>query len=218
MVAGVINKAGVASAANAEIAKHKRRYVNTKKENKMSIFNRLTNIFKSEVNAVLGKVEDTEKMLNQTVLDMQQQLMKAKQQVAVAIADEKRLERQYKEHRAQAVTWMEKAKLAVGRGHDELAKPALERKIEYEGLAAEYKNQRDTQKAAVEKRAEWPTTTIEQIAAIQALIQDSQGSVEDVARRFKGARRTLVARHLETLTIIGEARRTKDGRYHAVSP
>jgi len=79
----------------------------------MGILSRMKTVFKSEVNDALNKVEDTEKMLNQTVLDMQQQLAKAKQQVAVSIADEKRLEKQYKENQIQAENWMEKAKLAV---------------------------------------------------------------------------------------------------------
>jgi phage shock protein A len=117
----------------------------------MGILTRMKTVFKSEVNAALDKVEDTEKLLDQTVLDMQQQLVKAKQQVAVSIADEKRLERQYKENQAQAESWMEKAKLAVQKGNDELAKAALERKTEYEGLAAEYKKQWEAQKASVEK-------------------------------------------------------------------
>jgi phage shock protein A len=111
----------------------------------------MKSVFKSEVNAALDKVEDTEKMLNQTVLDMQQQLAAAKQQVALAIADEKRLERQYKENQAQTDSWMDKAKLAVQKGNDELAKSALARKSEYENLATEYKKQWDAQKAAVEK-------------------------------------------------------------------
>jgi phage shock protein A len=117
----------------------------------MGILSRMRTVLKSNVNSALDKVEDTEKMLNQTVLDMQQQLARAKQQVAVSIADEKRLERQYKENQAQADNWMEKAKLAVQKGNDELAKAALERKSEYEGLAAEYKNQWEAQKASVEK-------------------------------------------------------------------
>jgi len=117
----------------------------------MGILSRMKTVFKSEVNAALEKVEDTEKMLNQTVLDMQQQLVKAKQQVAVAIADEKRLERQHKENQAQLESWMDKAKLAVQKGNDELAKAALERKTEYEGLAGEYKTQWESQKASVDK-------------------------------------------------------------------
>lgn len=117
----------------------------------MGILSRMKTIFRSEVNAALDKVEDTEKMLNQTVLDMQEQLAKAKQQVAVAIADEKRLERQYKENQEQANSWMEKAKLAVQKNNDELAKAALERKAEYESLALEYKKQWEAQKTSVEK-------------------------------------------------------------------
>jgi phage shock protein A len=117
----------------------------------MGILSRMKTVLKSNVNAALDKVEDTEKMLDQTVLDMQQQLAKAKQQVAVSIADEKRLERQCKENQAQVESWMEKAKLAVQKGNDELAKAALERKTEYEGLAAEYKNQWEAQKVSVEK-------------------------------------------------------------------
>jgi len=117
----------------------------------MGILSRMKTIFRSEVSAALDKVEDAEKMLNQTVLDMQEQLAKAKQQVAIAIADEKRLERQYKENQAQAESWMEKAKLAVQKSNDELAKAALERKVEYEGLAVEYKKQWEAQKASVEK-------------------------------------------------------------------
>ena len=120
----------------------------------MGILSRMKSIFKSEVNASLDKVEDTEKMLNQTVLDMQEQLVRVKQQVAIAIADEKRLERQYNDNQLQAEQWMDKAKLAVQKGNDELAKAALERKVEYEGLATEYKKQWDAQKAAVEKLKE----------------------------------------------------------------
>jgi phage shock protein A len=117
----------------------------------MGILSRMKTIFKSEINSTLDNVENTEKMLNQTVMDMQEQLVKVKQQVAVAIADEKRLERQYKENQAQAESWMEKAKLAVQKGNDELAKAALERKTEYEGLATEYKKQFDAQSASVDK-------------------------------------------------------------------
>ncbi len=122
-----------------------------KEDFRMGILSRMKTIFKSEINATLDRVEDTEKMLNQTVADMQEQLVKAKQQVAVAIADEKRLERQYKENQEQAESWMQKATLAVQKNNDELAKAALERKNEYEGLAIEYKKQWEAQKASVEK-------------------------------------------------------------------
>lgn len=117
----------------------------------MGIISRLKTIFKSEINAALDKVEDTEKMLNQVVMDMQEQLVKAKQQVAIAIADEKRLERQYLDNKAQAESWMQKATLAVQKNNDELARAALERKQEYETLAEEFRKQWEAQKASVEK-------------------------------------------------------------------
>ena len=117
----------------------------------MGILSRMKTVLKSNVNSALDSVEDTEKMLNQTVTDMQEQLVKAKQQVAVAIADEKRLGRQYQENQAQVESWMDKAKLAIQKGNDELAKAALGRKTEYEGLASEYQTQWESQKASVEK-------------------------------------------------------------------
>jgi len=135
----------------------------------MGILSRMKTVFKSEVNSALDKVEDTEKMLNQTIVDMQEQLAKAKQQVAVAIADEKRLQRQHDEHQRQTEEWMSKAKLAVEKGNDELAKAALERKVEYEGLATEYKNQLDAQKASVEK--------------LKASLRDLERKVEEARRQ-----------------------------------
>ena len=56
----------------------------------MGIFNRISTIFRSNANAALDKMEDPEKILNQSILDMQTKLSEAKKQVAVAIADEKR--------------------------------------------------------------------------------------------------------------------------------
>jgi phage shock protein A len=117
----------------------------------MGILNRMKTVFKSVVNSALDKVEDTEKMLNQTIVDMQGRLAKAKQQVVIAIADKKCLEVQYNENKQLSEEWMNKAKLAVEKGNDELAKAALERKVEYEGLASEYKKQFDAQKESVEK-------------------------------------------------------------------
>ncbi len=117
----------------------------------MGILSRMKTVFKSEVNSGLERFENTEKVLNQAVLDIQEQLSKAKQQVAVSVADEKRLKRQYEEHKKLAEDWMEKATLAVQKGSDGLAKSALERKVEYESLAMEYKSQWKAQKASVEK-------------------------------------------------------------------
>ena len=116
----------------------------------MSLFSRISTIFKANINDALSKAEDPEKMLNQIVGEMNEQLVKTKQQVAVAIADEKRLQKQYQAEEQQTQEWERKATLAVQKGNDELAKEALARRNEHANLAAEYKTQWEKQKQAVD--------------------------------------------------------------------
>src|SRR5699024_5266840 len=111
----------------------------------MGFFSRLAQLIKSNLNDLISKSEDPEKMLNQVILEMNQQLVEAKKQVAVAIADEKRLEKQYKNEASVAEEWKRKAMLAVRSGDDALAKEALLRKKEHDGLAEQYKAQWDKQ-------------------------------------------------------------------------
>jgi len=115
----------------------------------VSLFSRISTIFKANINDALSKAEDPEKMLNQIVGEMNEQLVKTKQQVAVAIADEKRLQKQYQAEEQQTQEWERKATLAVQKGNDELAKEALARRNEHANLAAEYKTQWEKQKQAV---------------------------------------------------------------------
>lgn len=117
----------------------------------MAIFSRIGTLLKSNVNDLISKAEDPEKMLNQMLIDMQQQLVEAKKQVAVAIADEKRLQKQFDNERTLAVEWEKKAMLAVKAGNDDLAKQALARKQEHEKLAVGYQQQWQAQKAAVDQ-------------------------------------------------------------------
>lgn len=116
----------------------------------MGIFSRISTIFKANINDTLSKAEDPEKMLNQIVVEMNEQLVKTKQQVAVAIADEKRLQKQYQAEEQQTQEWERKATLAVQKENDELAKEALARRNEHANLAAEYKTQWEKQKQAVD--------------------------------------------------------------------
>lgn len=117
----------------------------------MAIFSRIGTLLKSNVNDLISKAEDPEKMLNQMLIDMQQQLVEAKKQVAVAIADEKRLQKQYDSERSLAAEWEKKAMLAVKAGNDELAKAALSRKAEHEKSALGFQQQWQAQKAAVDQ-------------------------------------------------------------------
>jgi phage shock protein A len=117
----------------------------------MGIFSRLGSLIKSNLNDLISKAEDPEKMLNQVLVDMRNQLIEAKKQVAVAIADEKRLKKQLDQETATSQEWERKAMLAVRAGDDGLAKEALVRKQEHEGLAGQYQQQWDQQRDAVEK-------------------------------------------------------------------
>lgn len=117
----------------------------------MGFFSRLGSLIKSNLNDLISKAEDPEKMLNQVLVDMKTQLVEAKKQVAVAIGDEKRLKKQWDEQIAQAKEWERKAMLAVQAGDDELAKEALSRQREHEDLAAQFEEQWTHQKDAVEK-------------------------------------------------------------------
>ncbi len=116
----------------------------------MGFFNRMSTIFKANVNAALDQAEDPEKMLNQVTTEMQEQLVKVKQQVATAIADEKRLQKDHENEQEQADAWEQKATVALQRGNEELAKQALTRRNEHANIASSYKEQWEKQKQAVE--------------------------------------------------------------------
>ncbi len=117
----------------------------------MGIFSRLGTLIKSNINDLISRAEDPEKMLNQVLLEMQQQLVEAKKAVAVAIADEKRLQKQYNSELDKAKEWERKAMLAVRAGDDALARQALVRKQEHENISAQFQQQWIAQKAAVDK-------------------------------------------------------------------
>jgi phage shock protein A len=112
----------------------------------MGIFDRLSSLIRSNINDMISSAENPEKMLNQIIIDMRGQLAKAKQQVASAIADEKRLQDQVEGEFKQAQEWEKRAMLAVQSGQDDLAKQALVRYNEHlqhgEELKATYQAHR----------------------------------------------------------------------------
>src|SRR5689334_17093882 len=112
-------------------------------------FARLARLIKANLNDLISKSEDPEKMLNQIVIDMGTQLEEAKKQVAVAIADEKRLAKQIEGELAKATEWERRAMMAVRANDDALAKEALSRQKEHSTLAAQFQDQWQKQKAGV---------------------------------------------------------------------
>ncbi len=117
----------------------------------MGLFSRLGTLIRSNINELINKAEDPEKMLNQVLVDMKAQLVEAKKQVAVAIADEKRIKKQYEQEAAKAAEWERKAMLAVKAGDDSLARAALARKQEHDEVAETLKQQWEAQKQSVEQ-------------------------------------------------------------------
>ena len=97
----------------------------------MGIFQKLSTVFKSNINDLISRAENPEKMLNQIILDMRDQLAKAKREVAAAIADERKLKMQLDDEVKQARDWEHRAMLAVKEGRDDLAKQALIRHQEH---------------------------------------------------------------------------------------
>src|SRR5881628_2727398 len=117
----------------------------------MGIFSRLGTLIKSNINDLITKAEDPEKMLSQVLIEMQQQLVEAKKAVAIAIADEKKLQKQYTAEADKSKEWERKAMVAVRAGDDNLARQALSRKQEHETIATQFQQQWISQKQAVEK-------------------------------------------------------------------
>jgi phage shock protein A len=117
----------------------------------MGLFSRLGTLLKANINDLISRAEDPEKILEQLILDMRDQLVAAKKHVAVAIADEKRLKKDLDNNLHMASEWEKKAMMAIRAGKEGLAKEALARKAEYDTLAAEFQKQWEIQKAGADK-------------------------------------------------------------------
>lgn len=117
----------------------------------MGVFSRLGTLIKANINDLISRAEDPEKILNQLIVDMREQLIEAKKQVAVSIADEKKLKKQLDNELQLSSEWEKKAMMAVRAGRDDLATEALNRKQQHEDLAAEFQKQHEMQKRAADQ-------------------------------------------------------------------
>jgi len=146
----------------------------------MGIFQRLKTLVSSNVNDMINKAENPEKMLNQLVVEMNEQLIESKKAVAMAIADEKKLERETAAQQTQAQEWERKAMLAVRAGQDDLAKEALVRKQEYDTGYTQFNQQWIAQKQSVEKLKE-------SLRDLQTKIEEAQRKKNLLVARAKRA-------------------------------
>jgi len=104
----------------------------------MGIFGRIADIFKANVNDALDNMEDPEKMIKQMVIEMQEAIAKATSGLATAMAQEKKLERDFNNYNEQAKGWEQKAMIALNAGNEDLARQALAKKADADMQAKQY--------------------------------------------------------------------------------
>ncbi len=116
----------------------------------MALLERVSTLIRANLNDLIDKAEEPEKMIKQVILDMENQLIQVKTQVAVALADGHLLEKKRKEVEEKAAEWMQKAELAIDKQKDDLARTALERSVGHQKMAESFKKQEAEQRAQAE--------------------------------------------------------------------
>lgn len=114
-----------------------------------SIFERISNIIRANINDLLDSAEDPEAMLNQIIRDMSDALKQADSDIADQIAQQKMIEGDLEAAQKNAAAWQEKAELAVSKDRDDLAREALARANDYNEQVEIYTKQLEAQKRAV---------------------------------------------------------------------
>ena len=166
----------------------------------MALLERVSTLLRANINDLLNKAEDPEKLARQLVLDMENQLMQVKTQVAIAIADQHLLLKKKTEQETQRAQWLRKAELAVGKQQDDLARAALERALSHqrmaEGLAEQHTDQTaeaDTLRAAYTR--------------LQQKLTETQARVELMSTQLRRNRAVQKANTAQAMLDSGMAQR-----------
>jgi phage shock protein A len=116
----------------------------------MALLERVSTLVRANLNDLIDQAEDPEKMIKQVIVDMQNQLLQVKTQVAIAMADQHVLDSKRKEHTDKQAEWIRKAEMAVDKKQDDLARAALERSMTYGQMKESFDEQVADQKTQVE--------------------------------------------------------------------
>jgi len=116
----------------------------------MALFDRLSRVVRANLNDLVSKAEDPEKVLEQAIIDMQEDLVKLRQAVATAIATQQRSKQQYDNNQSESNKWQQRAQLALTKGDESLAREALQRKKTFQETANTIKQQLDGQSGQVD--------------------------------------------------------------------
>nr|CAD1838971.1 unnamed protein product [Ananas comosus var. bracteatus] len=148
---------------------------------RMNLFERLARVVKSYANALLSTFEDPEKILDQAVLEMNDDLTKMRQATAQVLASQKRLENKYKAAQQASDEWYRRAQLALQKGDDDLAREALKRRKSYADNAASLKAQLDQQKSVVDN-------LVSNTRLLESKIQEAKSKKDTLKARAQSAK------------------------------
>ena len=146
----------------------------------MTIVERISTLVRANINDLIDRAEDPEKVIKQLLMDMHSQLVQAKTQVAAAIADEKLLYERFQDNQARAAEWQSKAELAVDKGKDDLAREALTRRTGFQQTADGFKSQYDAQAQQVE-------VLKEALGQLEAKIEEAEAKKDLLIARSRRA-------------------------------
>jgi phage shock protein A len=147
----------------------------------MGILDRVSTLVRANINDLIDRAEDPEKIINQLLADMNNQLLQVKTQVAASIADEKQLQQRWQENQQKADDWHNKAELAVEKGQDDLAREALARYNSFQQTADGFHQQYEQQSQQVE-------TLKDALHKLEAKIQEAQTKKDLLIARSRRAK------------------------------
>lgn len=163
----------------------------------MALLERVGTLLRANINDLIEKAEDPEKLAKQLVLDMENQLLQVKTQVAIAIADQHLLDKKLQEHQEAMQQWHRKAELAVQKQNDELARAALERSLSHQQLARGFSQQLHDQTAEAD-------TLRNAFTKLQRKLQETQSTCEMLIARNRRARTIGKANAARTLAATSQ--------------
>jgi len=167
----------------------------------MTLLERVSMLIRSNLNDLIDKAEDPEKMVRQVILDLEGELRELKGQVAVCIADRHMLEQKRKAHQDKMAEWMHKAELSLDRQEEALARAALERYVSFQLLAGE------TEKQVIEQKGE--------VEALKSMLAGLEQKLEEA--RSKGDLLIARSRRSQVLDKASVAKQAAEGRMQSAA-
>jgi phage shock protein A len=166
----------------------------------MALLERVSTLLRANINDLLSKAEDPEKLARQLVLDMENQLLQVKTQVAIAIADQHLLLKKKTDEEAARAQWLRKAELAVAKQQDDLARAAIDRALSHQRMAEALAEQHTDQTAEAE-------TLRGAYTRLQQKLTETQSRVELLVMQLRRNRAAGKARAAQAMLDAGSAQK-----------